>query len=137
MYTASQKNPKLRTAQDAWRERNLERVNARARERSRQQSPEKRAAIFNKWRLKNLPYCAERSRRRDAAKRGATPSWANQDAINAFYVEARRLTVLTGILHEVDHIYPLVSDTMCGLHVETNLQVLTKSANSAKKNRVA
>jgi hypothetical protein len=136
MYESNRKAPNLRALQDAWRSRNWERVNKQARERMAK-SPEKRALAFKKWRLQNMAECAERSRRRDAAKRGATPSWANQEAIKAFYVEARRLTELTGIPHEVDHIYPLVSDAMCGLHVEHNLQILTKSANSAKKNRVA
>ena len=136
MYEANRKLPNLRVLQEGWKKRNREIVNKQARER-RAKSPSKHANASTKWRLKNLAYCAERTRRRDAAKRGATPAWANQEAIGAFYIEARRLTALTGIQHEVDHIYPLVSDVMCGLHVEFNLQILTKSANSAKKNRVA
>ena len=34
----------------------------------------------------------------------ATPSWADHEAIEPFYVEARRLRAETEILHEVDHI---------------------------------
>lgn len=73
--------------------------------------------------------------KRNAAKLGATPPWANQEAIKQFYVEARRLTAETGIPHEVDHIVPLQHPLVCGLHVETNLQVLTAEANNTKNNR--
>lgn len=72
---------------------------------------------------------------RRAAEKKATPSWANRKAILAFYVEAVRLTKETGVLHEVDHIYPLQSKVMCGLHVEANLQILTFAANRSKSNR--
>ena len=35
----------------------------------------------------------------------------------------------------VDHIYPLKSDWVCGLHTLENLQYLTALENSAKGNR--
>lgn len=53
-----------------------------------------------------------------------------------FYAEALRLTRETGIRHEVDHIYPLQSDVVCGLHCEANLRVITKFQNQSKKNRM-
>jgi hypothetical protein len=42
------------------------------------------------------------------------------------------LAVDTGILHEVDHIYPLCGDTCSGLHVPWNLRVITKHENRVK-----
>ena len=41
---------------------------------------------------------------------------------------------VTGEDWEVDHIVPLQSNIVCGLHNEFNLQVITKSANSSKRN---
>jgi hypothetical protein len=74
--------------------------------------------------------------RRMAAKFRATPAWANFDAIRAIYKEAAWLTELTDTRHEVDHIYPLQGKTVCGLHCEANLQILTKTENIRKSNRV-
>ena len=37
---------------------------------------------------------------------------------------------------EVDHIYPIVSDEVCGLHTLENLQYLTKYDNASKGNRM-
>lgn len=64
-------------------------------------------------------------------------AWADRRAMAAFYHEARRLTAKTGIVHEVDHIVPLVGEYVSGLHVETNLQVLPKDMNRKKSNTYA
>ena len=73
--------------------------------------------------------------RRRATKKNATPFWANQEHIQDFYTEAKEREKLTGLKHHVDHIYPLKSDFLCGLHVEDNLQVLTAEENISKQNR--
>jgi hypothetical protein len=37
--------------------------------------------------------------------------------------------------HDVDHIVPLTSKFVCGLHCEANLQYLPSRVNQSKKNR--
>lgn len=74
--------------------------------------------------------------KRKAAKIGATPKWANPEAIKSKYAEARRLTVETGIQYHVDHIVPLRSKIVCGLHVVWNLQVIPAVDNVKKGNRL-
>lgn len=54
----------------------------------------------------------------------------------SIYEEAHALTKSTGIPHEVDHIIPLKSKVVCGLHVSWNMQILTKSENSKKGNKI-
>lgn len=77
---------------------------------------------------------AEHARKRKRIIRRATPAWANLEAIAAIYEKARRKTLRTGIPHCVDHEIPLQGRNVCGLHVETNLRVITVRANSAKHN---
>ncbi|MBB3009990.1 hypothetical protein [Cupriavidus alkaliphilus] len=73
--------------------------------------------------------------RRRAAKRNAAVAWADPVKIGWFYAEAQRISASTGIKHHVDHIVPLVSDIVCGLHNEFNLQVLPGLDNLRKHNR--
>ncbi|WP_348697588.1 hypothetical protein [Duganella fentianensis] len=69
------------------------------------------------------------------AESRATPSWADFDAMNAIYQEARRLTLQDGIQRNVDHVIPLRSPIVCGLHVENNLRIIEKSENEKKRNK--
>jgi hypothetical protein len=41
---------------------------------------------------------------------------------------------LFGIMVHVDHVVPLKSDLVCGLHCEANLALMTGKANAAKHN---
>ena len=87
------------------------------------------------WRIKNKNKDGAYSAKRRAAKKRAIPKWASQLEINKIYQEAVRLTEGIKIEYQVDHIYPLTSKFLCGLHVETNLQILTKKENIIKGNR--
>lgn len=107
-----------------WREENREHVRETGREagrRRRARYPDEVGA-----------YQAEQR----ARKRAHTPSWANMAAIRAVYAKCRRLSKTTGIPHHVDHIIPLKGENVSGLHVETNLQILTASENCRKRNTV-
>jgi hypothetical protein len=65
------------------------------------------------------------------------PPWADLQAIMAIYLEAERLTKQTGVPHEVDHIIPLKHPLVCGLHVASNLRVITEAENVRKRNSFA
>jgi len=89
----------------------------------------------NGWRQDNRDKVRAQKARRRAAKRNATPSWADKAAIDAIYAEALWLQDFTGEPCHVDHIVPLKSDFLCGLHVPANLQTLPGVENLAKGNR--
>lgn len=82
------------------------------------------------------PYNCERQMRRRANKRQAVPAWANIAAIRLIYERCAQINAATGIAHHVDHIVPLQSVFVCGLHVEHNLQILPASENHSKGNRI-
>jgi len=74
-----------------------------------------------------------------AKRLGRLPSWLTPEQfleMRAVYQKAWELTKETGVLHEVDHIYPLRGETVSGLHVPSNLQVLTRSENCKKHNNL-
>ena len=67
----------------------------------------------------------------------ASPPWLTQqmiDDIKNIYLESRKITDQSGILHEVDHIVPLNGESVCGLHVPWNLRIITKDENISKFN---
>lgn len=88
-----------------------------------------------KWSKSHPVERASRVARRRALKKHAMPLWANLNEIKKIYARCAQLTKTTGVKHEVDHIYPLQNKYMCGLHVETNLQILTGEQNRTKSNR--
>ena len=97
---------------------------------------------YKKWRRilanrrKRPSYKAAAAMKRKAQKLHATPTWADETAIDAFYAEADRLTCEMGVKHQVDHILPLQGETVCGLHVPANLRVIPAIENLRKSNRI-
>ena len=73
--------------------------------------------------------------KRDSVKLNATPMWANKFFIEEIYDLALRRTKATGFKWHVDHIVPLRSKIVQGLHVEHNLQVIPAVKNLHKGNR--
>ena len=88
-----------------------------------------------KWAVENPARLRAHMAARKARMLRATPAWANQFFIEEIYDLAQRRTKLLGDPWEVDHIVPLKSPRVCGLHVEYNLRVIPKSINLAKGNR--
>lgn len=99
------------------------------------ENKELEAKKYKDWAAQNRSKRTSAQVYRDAAKKKATPSWANSDDISRVYSVCERVTKRTGVPHHVDHIVPLVSDVVCGLHVFNNLAVVTAKENQSKSNR--
>ena len=80
------------------------------------------------WRERNPHTVVANARKRDLALHIRTPKWANVEVIDNLYRQARK----EGLV--VDHIIPLRGALVCGLHVENNLQLLSRHANASKGN---
>ncbi len=84
-----------------------------------------------------IPGVRRAEKARDAAaKLRATPPWADKKAIDGVYRGAANLSRRFGERFEVDHVVPLRSKLVCGLHCEANLQVLASLENARKSNVV-
>lgn len=88
-----------------------------------------------KWKQDNPALHAANVAAHRALKLMAQPSWVKREELAAFYIEAKRKTLITGIPHEVDHIWPLKGRGFVGLNVPWNLQVITWKENNSKRNK--
>ncbi len=97
-------------------------------------NPEKAKALVLEYEKGNQGKKRAKDARVRTAKRNRYPAWANAEAIEAIYQKACILTEETGILYVVDHIIPLKNEYVCGLHIESNLRVVSELENLKKFN---
>jgi hypothetical protein len=141
--------PRALETRAAYRAANREKVNAKSAE-CHKKNPECHRKASERYRNKNKEKCysaQERSRiakphkyrayvrTRQASKLKATPAWINQFFVGEIYDLAELRTKAIGFKWQVDHIVPLQSKLVCGLHWEINLQVLPEGVNKSKGNR--
>lgn len=81
------------------------------------------------WKQRNPGKVLEHTRARQAGLKQATPVWADRAAMQAIYEACPEDKW-------VDHIIPLQGKTVCGLHVDYNLQYLTPEENMSKGNKI-
>ena len=75
----------------------------------------------------------------NACKLQRTPTWLNPaqlQEIEDYYSLAKELQWLSEKPLHVDHIVPLQGDTVSGLHVPWNLQILPEPMNCSKNNKL-
>lgn len=93
------------------------------------------ATYGKKYRTEFKAETAAKTRRQQAARRNAVPVWIDREKEVLIYEEAR-IRREAGEAVEVDHIFPILGKTVCGLHWHGNLRVVPTFANRSKGNRI-
>ncbi len=92
-------------------------------------------AVAAAWQKAHPEKGAAKTARYLAAKRKQVPIWADHSAIDLIY-RAAEVIRTTGFDVHVDHDIPLQGRTVSGLHVHTNLQIISAKANRSKSNHL-
>lgn len=93
----------------------------------------------NTWKERNIVWVRADTKNRRRKHREATPKWlskAQKATMRELYKMAITMTQTTGEQYVVDHIVPLRSHEVCGLHVPWNLRVITQEENLKKSNKL-
>jgi hypothetical protein len=93
----------------------------------------------NTWKTNNKTQIRADTKARRRKHREATPKWLSRkqrSEIRQIYQIAITMTQTTGEQYVVDHIVPLRSEVVCGLHVPWNLRVITQEENLKKSNKL-
>lgn len=129
-------------AQRRWREKNADAIRAakkarrdatpKAARKLKDPSAPKRAK--KAWKQRNPGQVVADKARRRARQLQATMVWADRALMDDIYALAAIYT-RAGFPAHVDHVVPLRSKRVCGLHVPANLSVLPAVDNIRKGNR--
>jgi hypothetical protein len=129
------KERRLATAK-SWRDNNKEKSNA-AIAAWREANAERYAQYFVEYRENNRAKVNAKWMKRYTAKKNRTPNWLTAEQfkqIETEYALAEWCSKVMGEPYHVDHIVPLQGETVSGLHVPWNLQVITAKENRSKSN---
>lgn len=134
-----------------WRNKNIDACRAKSKAYAR--ANKEKAAVRSRVFMQNNPsYSKERAARsykaapdaiknrmqaRRAAKKQAIPAWAEKEKffISAIFECAQIMSEISGYPWDVDHIVPLTSKNVCGLHSISNLIAIPSLINKSKGNR--
>jgi hypothetical protein len=125
---------KVRSASQRYRDANPDAAKASV---QRYYNKHKRQKLtYNKqWRTNNQDLLRMYNTKRRRILVLATPVWADQIAIRKIYKLAADKQTRTGKPFHVDHIIPLQHKLVCGLHIPSNLQILSGKENNSKHNK--
>jgi len=125
----------------AWAKNNKEKI-ARTQRKYYSRNKEKRRKYSEEWKKKNPAKTTAQEGRHRALRLKRVPPWLTKEQkkqIQSFYILAREMnkTGNPDDPFQVDHIVPLRGKEVSGLHVPWNLQILLKSENDKKSNKVS
>jgi hypothetical protein len=125
---------RIKLLNNKWRKENSEKCSAYSRS-WRINNPGKQELSTKNWYENNPNIAAKKTIRRKHCQEVATVKWSNDFIIKEAYCLAKLRSKIFGFKWHVDHIVPLKSKFVCGLHVANNLQVIPALVNISKGNR--
>ena len=129
------KREDVKDRKNEWYEANREQVIQAAATR-----PLEVKRVYQKaWKERNTVWVRADTKARRRKHRVATPKWLTREQkgqIRELYKIAITMTKTTGEQYVVDHIVPLRSEFVCGLHVPWNLRVIPRQENLLKSNKL-
>jgi 5-methylcytosine-specific restriction endonuclease McrA len=129
------KSEAAKAAGQRYYERNRDAVIARAQARPKLETQQYKL----KYKQENPELYKALKSVRKRRHREAMPKWITAEqklAMRKLYLQAMELTKITHEQYVVDHIIPLISHEVCGLHVPWNLRVITQEENLKKSNKL-
>lgn len=128
---------KFKKYSEKYRSANYEKMKL-ATERWGLKNKQKKLDAYKNWAINNKPKVMARNRIREAKKKERIPKWFSE--LDAFvFIEAQDLAKIresfTLFKWEVDHIVPLISKEVCGLHIANNFRVIPWLENRVKGNK--
>jgi len=100
----------------------------------REETREARRLYGKQYAKSNRAAYASYSAKRRATTLTATPGWFEEAEIKELYAQCEYIVKTSGVNHHVDHIVPLQSNIVCGLHCLANLRIITSKENLEKHN---
>lgn len=100
----------------------------------RAKNPEASRAIVKNYVSKNKDKRTALSNKRRAAELQAIPKWVDIKEIELIYSKSAEMSKSANIKYHVDHIVPLLSKLVCGLHSVENLRIIPAKENHSKRN---
>jgi hypothetical protein len=129
------KRDDVKDRKNEWYETNKEQVIQAAATRP----PEVLRQYRQVWKDNHKTQVRADTKARRRKHREATPKWLSRQQkseIRQLYQIAITMTKTTGEQYVVDHIVPLRSEVVCGLHVPWNLRVIPRQENLLKSNKL-
>jgi len=129
------KREDVKDRKNEWYEANKEQVIQSAATRP----PEVLRQYRQVWKDNHKTQVRADTKARRRKHREATPKWLSRQQkseIRQLYQIAITMTKTTGEQYVVDHIVPLRSEVVCGLHVPWNLRVIPRQENLLKSNKL-
>lgn len=116
-----------------WNIKNKEKKNARSKELY-EQKKEARLKQIAEWKANNKDKVNAMWMAREARKKNSVPDFVKgcseeKRRLDNIYALSERMTKATGIMHHVDHMWPLADG---GPHWSGNLQIITQKENRSK-----